>query len=189
MKLSKRTIALVAALGLGLGMSAMAQGRPAMGGHPGGGPGMGGPGMGGPGMGSQHEPGQMGPGQMGQSGQMGRMSQNKQMQVRSQKKSASQLLPHNAKLSSNLQSILGPNVNLQQAASGFQNLGLFVASVHVSKNLNIPFDQLKTTMAGDHYNLGKAVHSLQPNLSKKQVKQVVKKATKEAKSDIRHSKR
>jgi hypothetical protein len=163
-------------------MSVMAQGRP--GGHPGGGPGMGGPGMGG-----QRGPGQMGPGQMGQPGRTGQMGRNSQMGMQSQPKTASQLLTQNTKLSSNLQSILGSKVNLQDASSGFKNLGTFVAAVHVSKNLNIPFDQLKTTMAGDGYNLGKAIHSLQPNLSKKQVKKAVKTAKHQAKSDIKKSRK
>lgn len=186
MKLRKRTIAFAAALGLGLAMSAMAQGRPAMGGHPGG---MGGSPMGNPSMGGTHEPGQVGPGQMGQSGQMGRTSRNNQMRMGSHGESVPQLLTQNTKLSSNLQSLLGPKVNLEQAASGFRNLGLFVAAAHVSKNLNIPFDQLKSTMASDRYNLGKSIHTLQPKLGKKQVKQAVKKAKHQAKSDIKMSRK
>jgi len=183
MKLGKNMIVFVAAAALGLGVSAMAQGRPGSAGpgmsHPGGGPGMGGPGMGGPGMGG---PGSMG-NPMGRNGQTG---QN-QMGSRSTGKSASQILTQNTKLSSNLQSILGSGVDLQQASSGFKNLGLFVAAVHVSKNLNIPFDQLKTTMASDGGNLGKAIHTLQPNLSKKQVKSAVKTAKHQAKADIKNS--
>jgi hypothetical protein len=192
MKLGKNMIVFVAAAALGLGVSAMAQGRPGSAGpgmsHPGGGPGMGGPGMGGPGMGG---PGMGGPGNMGnptgRNGQMGQMGQN-QMGSRSSGKTVDQLLTQNTKLSSNLQSILGSGVNLQDAASGFKNLGLFVAAVHVSKNLNIPFDQLKTTMASDGGNLGKALHALQPNLSKKDVKSAVKTAKHQAKADIKHSK-
>ncbi len=192
MKLGKNMIVFVAAASFGLGMSAMAQGRPSS--HPGGGPGMGGPAMGGPGMGG---PGMGGPGmggasdRMGQPGSMGRtgqMGQNGQMSTQSGRKSVSQLLTQNTKLSSNLQSILGSGVNLQDASSGFKNLGLFVAAVHVSKNLNIPFDQLKTTMGSDGGNLGKAIHTLQPNLSKKQVKQAVKTAKNQSKADIKQSK-
>jgi hypothetical protein len=187
MKLGKNMIVFVAAAALGLGVSAMAQGRPGSAGpgmsHPGGGPGMGGPGMGGPGMGG---PGNMG-NPTGRNGQMGQMGQN-QMGSRSSGKTVDQLLTQNTKLSSNLQSILGSGVNLQDAASGFKNLGLFVAAVHVSKNLNIPFDQLKTTMASDGGNLGKALHALQPNLSKKDVKSAVKTAKHQAKADIKHSK-
>lgn len=188
MKLNKSTIAWVAAAALGLGVSAMAQGRPGMG-RPAGPPGSGGPGMGGPGMAGQRGP--MGPmsqsGRMGQPGQMGRMGQNNQMPRQSQRRTVSQLLTQNTKLSSNLQTILGSHVNLLDASSGFKNLGTFVAAAYVSKNLKIPFPRLKTTMAGDGYNLGKAIHSLQPAMSKKQVKKAVKKAKQEAKTEIQHS--
>lgn len=189
MKLGKNMIVFVAAAALGLGVSAMAQGRPGSAGpgmsHPGGGPGMGGPGMGGPGMGG---PGMGGPGNMGKpAGRSGQMGQN-QMGSQSSRKTVDQLLTQNTKLSSNLQSILGSDVNLQDAASGFKNLGLFVAAVHVSKNLHIPFDQIKTMMSSNGGNLGKAIHALQPNLSKKDVKSVVKTAKHQAKADIKHFK-
>jgi hypothetical protein len=181
MKFGKGIIVAVAAASLGLGVSAMAQGRP------GGGPPAGRPGAGGPGMGGQMG-GQMGgPGMAGQRGQMGQQGQMNQQGTRSGRKSTQDLLTQNTKLSSNLQSILGANTDLQQASSGFKNLGLFVAAVHVSKNLNIPFDQLKSTMQSDGWNLGKAVHTLQPNLDKKQVKSAVKTAKKQAKTDIKHS--
>jgi hypothetical protein len=184
-KFGKGIIVAVAAASLGLGVSAMAQGRPG-GGPPAGRPGAGGPGMGGPGMGGQMGgPGMAG--QRGQMGQMGRMGQMNQQGTRSGRKSVQVLLTQNSKLSSNLQSILGTGANLQEASSGFKNLGLFVAAVHVSKNLNIPFDQLKSTMQSDGWNLGKAVHKLQPNLDKKQVKSAVKTAKKQAKTDIKHS--
>jgi len=152
-----------------------------MGGPPAGaGPGMGGqmgPGMGGP-MGSM---GPAGHGQMDQTGQMGPQA------TQSGRKSVSDLLTQNTKLSSQLQSILGSDVSLQQASSGFKNLGLFVAAVHVSKNLNIPFDQLSAAIQKDG-NLGKAIRSLQPNLSKSQLKDSVKTAHQQAKQDIRNSK-
>jgi hypothetical protein len=184
MKLGKNMIVLVAVASFGLGMSAMAQGRPSS--HPGGGPGMGGPGMGGemggPGMGSSS-------GRMGQPGTMGRSGQNGQFGTQSGPKSASQLLQQNSKLSSNLAGILGVSQSqLSSDASGFKNLGLFVAAVHVSKNLNIPFSQLSSTMASNGGNLGKAIHTLQPNLSNKQVKGAVNTAKHQSKADIKQSK-
>src|SRR5262252_1459203 len=60
-------------------------------------------------------------------------------------KSISQKLAANPKLDSKLQSLLPSGTNLQTAASGFKNLGQFVAAVHVSHNLGIPFAQLKCT--------------------------------------------
>jgi hypothetical protein len=103
------------------------------------------------------------------------------------KKSPTDLLSQNTKLSSNLQTLLPGGTNLQDAASGFKNLGEFVAAVHVSHNLGIPFDQLKTTMESNGDNLGKAIHTLNPNLSTKESKSDAKKAEKEANRDIREA--
>ncbi len=184
MRLNNRMLVVLAAASLGLAIPAMAQGH--SGGHPGGmggptGGGMGG-GMGNSGMGSAGQMGSAGrtgqPGQMGQSGQMG---------TPSGRKTVSDLLTHNTKLSSNLQSILGSGVNLQDASSGFKTLGQFVAATHVSKNLGIPFSSLKSTMQSDGWNLGKAIHTLQPSLSKSEVKSAVGTAQREAKADIKNS--
>ncbi|HEX9255994.1 MAG TPA: hypothetical protein VF938_10625, partial [Candidatus Angelobacter sp.] len=49
--------------------------------------------------------------------------------------SVSTRLSSNTKLASKLQSLLPPGTDLQTAASGFKNLGQFVAAVHVSHNL------------------------------------------------------
>ncbi len=186
-----KLIALVVAATFGLGVSAMAQGR--SGGHPmggppaGAGPGMGGPGMGGP-MGQAGPMGQRGPGQMGQAGPMDQTGQAGQTGTTSGPKTASDLLTSNSKLSTHLASTLGlSSSTLLSDASGFKNLGLFVASMRVSKNLNIPFSDLSAAVQKDG-NLGKAIRSLQPNLSKKQVKGAVRTAHKQAKQDIRNSK-
>src|SRR5579875_2479253 len=101
-------------------------------------------------------------------------------------KTVDQLLAQNTKLSEQLQNLLGPGVNLQQAASGFKNLGQFVAAVHVSKNLNIPFDQLKAEMLKTG-SLGKAIKTLDPKLSSAQVREEVRKAQQQARQDIRSS--
>src|SRR5215469_11922345 len=61
-------------------------------------------------------------------------------------KTPGQLLSHNTQLSDKLKSLLPPGTDLQAAADGFKNLGQFVAAVHVSHNLGIPFDQLKAKM-------------------------------------------
>jgi hypothetical protein len=95
---------------------------------------------------------------------------------------ASEILSHNLMLSTKLQSLLPPGTDLQQAASGFKNLGQFVAAVHVSHNLGIPFDQLKTKMTGPPpVSLGKAIHDLKPAAN---AKTESKKANKQAEQDI-----
>ena len=115
------------------------------------------------------------------SGRVGRDTQT----IRNQK-TPSEMLQQNTKLSGKLQTLLPEGTNVPQAADGFKNLGEFVAAVHVSHNLNIPFDQLKGKItSGD--NLGKAVQVLNPNLSHKQVKTEIRKGKHQAKEDIKAS--
>jgi len=76
-------------------------------------------------------------------------------------KTAGELLQQNSKLSEGLARLLPAGTDLQEAVSKFRNLGEFVAAVHVSNNLGIPFSDLKTRMtAGD--SLGEAIRALRP---------------------------
>jgi hypothetical protein len=66
-------------------------------------------------------------------------------------------------LAARLQPLLPPGTTLAQAAQGFRNQGQFIAALHVSKNLGIPFAQLKAEMTGkDHDSLGRAIQELRP---------------------------
>ena len=95
-------------------------------------------------------------------------------------------LTDNSKLSQKLQDLLPPGTNLQQAAQGFKNLGQFVAAVHVSNNLGIPFDQLRSKMIGPpSESLGKAIHALKPDANSKTAASTAKK---QAKQDINDTK-
>jgi hypothetical protein len=52
---------------------------------------------------------------------------------------------------------------MEKAATGFRNQGQFIAALHVSKNLGIPFIDLKSAMTGDNrLSLGQAIHQLRP---------------------------
>ena len=85
--------------------------------------------------------------------------------------------------------------DLQSAAGGFRNLGQFVAAVHVSHNLDIPFDQLKCTelasaaacpgmtVRSKGSNLGRAIQTLKPTMSSTDSKSAAKLAEKEASAD------
>lgn len=96
--------------------------------------------------------------------------------------SVSQKLASNTKLAGKLQSLLPPGTDLQTAASGFKNLGQFVAAVHVSHNLGIPFDQLKSKMLGPpSMSLGKAIQALKPTAN---AKAELKKAEHQAHQDL-----
>jgi hypothetical protein len=75
----------------------------------------------------------------------------------------SQRIERNPKLTARLQSLLPAGMTLDQAAAGFKNQGQFIAALHVSHNLSIPFADLKTAMTGTgHESLGKAIHDLKP---------------------------
>lgn len=92
-------------------------------------------------------------------------------------------LAKNTALASKLQALLPPGTDLQAAAAGFKNLGQFVAAVHVSKNLGIPFDQLKAKMTGPNAeSLGKAIQQLAPNAD---AKAALKTAEAQAKADLK----
>lgn len=100
-------------------------------------------------------------------------------------KSISDHLSSQSKLSSKLQSLLPAGTDLKTASSGFKNLGQFVAAVHVSHNLGIPFDQLKAKMTGDHAeSLEKAIQELKPDAN---AKSETKKANKQADADLKES--
>jgi hypothetical protein len=113
-------------------------------------------------------------------------------------------LMQNTQLASKLSSLLPPGTDLQTAASGFKNLGQFVAAVHVSHNLGIPFAQLKCTelatkdactttngtttqtmpVPSKSSSLGQAIHTLKPSLSASDSDSAVKQAKKSATADL-----
>jgi hypothetical protein len=49
---------------------------------------------------------------------------------------------------------------LNQASQGFKNQGQFIAALHVSHNLNIPFQQLRQQMIVQHKSLGQSIQTL-----------------------------
>jgi hypothetical protein len=102
-------------------------------------------------------------------------------------------LEKNTALAANLQRLFPQGTDLQLASSGFKNLGQFVAAAHVSKNLGIPFDQLKARMVdnptlqatGDSpVSLGKAIKELRPDAD---ASAEVKKAERQAQEEIKRS--
>jgi len=112
-------------------------------------------------------------------------------------RTAGALLTQNKQLSSKLSSLLPAGTDLQQAADGYRNLGQFVAAVHVSHNLGIPFDSLKCTELAQAKNcpqgitvpakassLGQAIHTIKPDMSSADSKSAAKEAEKQASSDF-----
>jgi hypothetical protein len=74
--------------------------------------------------------------------------------------------------------------DLGAQASGFKNLGQFVAAVHASKNLEVPFDQLRTKIVTGGDSLRDAIHELKPELTESALKNETKKAEEQAKQDL-----
>jgi len=66
-------------------------------------------------------------------------------------------------LAGNLAKRLPQGTDLRTAASGFRNLGDFVAAVHVSTNLQVPFADVKARMMNGG-NLGTAIAGLRPDI-------------------------
>ena len=111
-------------------------------------------------------------------------------------KTPGQLLTQNTQLATKLSKLFPQGTDLQTAASGYKNLGQFVAAVHVSHNLGIPFDQLKCTelatkdacgtltIPAKGSSLGGAISTLKPTLSSSDTKAALKQAQKQASSDM-----
>jgi len=100
------------------------------------------------------------------------------------RKNPSAVLDHNTQLSTKLEGLLslsGPNAlsTLKTDASPFKNFGQFVAAVHVSHNLGIPFSELQTKRTGSNtVSLGKAIQELKPHAdAKNEAKKAASQAT------------
>ena len=84
------------------------------------------------------------------------------------------------KLRERLQGMLG-NTDVQEAASGYDNLGRLVSTVQVSNNLNIPFEDLKGSVTGeDRVSLGEAIQLHRPELTAEEANRAASAAEEEA---------
>jgi hypothetical protein len=96
--------------------------------------------------------------------------------------SAAPQLTIRPKLAARVQPLLPPGLTADVAAAGFKNRGQFVAAVHVSNNLGIPFDVLKAEMTGpEPKSLGQAIQTLKPEMQEDDVERVSKEARRQAK--------
>ncbi len=73
-----------------------------------------------------------------------------------------QALQRNRVLADGLRVRLPLGTDLIAAAGGFRRLELFVATVHASNNLVIPFFELKRRIVGDGMTLGQALQDMRP---------------------------
>ena len=88
-------------------------------------------------------------------------------------------IDRNPRFAARMRQILPQGTSPRDAISGFKNEGQFYATLHASKNLDIPFDQLKAKLTGDQkVSLGEAIHTLRPELSESDIRNAVRKRRK-----------
>jgi hypothetical protein len=72
-------------------------------------------------------------------------------------------IARNEKLHSRIQTLLPSGMTLGTAANGFKTEGQFISALHASRNLGMPFSDLKAKMTGSNpMPLGQAIQSLRP---------------------------
>jgi hypothetical protein len=90
-------------------------------------------------------------------------------------------IDRNPRFASRMRDLIPSGTSAREAISGFKNEGQFLAALHASKNLNIPFDELKGKVTGDgSVPLGEAIHSLRPDLSDSAIRDAIRGAEREA---------
>jgi hypothetical protein len=86
-------------------------------------------------------------------------------------------------LVSRIEPLLPRGSSIASASSGFRNEGQFLAALHVSRNLGIPFPTLKKAVTGaDAVSLGQAIHVMRPSLD---ASAEANRAAQQATSDLR----
>ena len=90
-------------------------------------------------------------------------------------------IANDSKLSARLTPLLPAGTTLSEAAAGFKNQGQFIAALEVSKNLSIPFADLKDRMTAGE-SLGAAIHGLKPAMSASEVETTTRTAEEQAKT-------
>jgi hypothetical protein len=95
-------------------------------------------------------------------------------------------LSFNEKLADKLKTMLPDGTDPHAASKGFADLKEFVATIRAANNLKLPFTDLKHKMSdGSSKELQKAIHELKPDADPKAE---AKKASEQAKQDIKESK-
>jgi hypothetical protein len=85
-------------------------------------------------------------------------------------------------LNARISAMLPKNLSLDRASSGFKNQGQFIAALHVSRNLGIPFKDLKNDMTRKNMSLGQSIQDLKKSAASKTE---AKKGETEANEDLK----
>jgi hypothetical protein len=87
-------------------------------------------------------------------------------------------------LNARITAMLPAHMSLDRASRGFKNQGQFIAALHVSKNLGIPFSDLKSDMTRKHMSLGQSIQDLKKSAASTTE---AKKGETEAQEDLKRS--
>lgn len=97
-------------------------------------------------------------------------------------------LAANAALSTRVQALLPKGTTLEDATNGFKSETDFIATLHASHDLDIPFVQLKPEVTSSERNsLAQAIRKFHPELDMKAIDNSAKRAEQEAKSDVKET--
>jgi hypothetical protein len=91
-------------------------------------------------------------------------------------------------LSARIQALLPPGTSLQAAAAGFQDETEFITALHISRNLSIPFNELRADLTrSKHQTLTGALHNLRPELRTAGINRQMKRAGQQTKADLQQA--
>ena len=85
-------------------------------------------------------------------------------------------------LAARIAPLLPSGMTVATAAAGFKNEGQFLAALHVAKNLNIPFAEIKDRVTAGE-SLGTAIHELKPDMDAKAIESATVSAEEQAKGN------
>jgi hypothetical protein len=87
---------------------------------------------------------------------------NKKAEAATEPSPVQQVLRRDRLLAAMVSGRLPVGTNLMTVSAGFRDVGQFVGAVNASKNLGIPFHQLKRRMVYDGMSLGLAIQDMRP---------------------------
>ena len=98
-------------------------------------------------------------------------------------------IERNPYLSSIVKPLLPLRMPITMAAAGFKGDKQFLAALHASRNIGIPFNEIKTRMTGDHrMSLSDALRKIRPEMTQNLAKAEAHKGEEQAKDDQNQAK-
>jgi len=93
-------------------------------------------------------------------------------------------MERNQYLSSIVKPLLPPRTKMTTAAAGFKSQKDFIAALHASRNLGVPFGEIKSRMTAEHrMSLNESLRVIRPEMTKNLAKAEAQRAQQQAKDD------